>query len=80
MSCVLAIIKGLSHLGVIYASRCAMVCNTPHGDVGTDMRSRAAPQNFVIHKIFMHHLRDAQMKPKWDRPLIVLFSSFCFLF
>lgn len=38
-----------------------MVCITPHSDVGTDVRSRAAPQNFVIHKIFMHHLRDVQI-------------------
>lgn len=58
-------VKGLSHLGhlrnIIYASRRAL------GDVGSDARSRAAPQDFGIHKIFARHLRDVQMTPKWDR-------------
>lgn len=73
--------SGLSRLGIICASF------TPHHLRGTRYNATFArgetwwrrqgsarrPQEFGIHKIFVRHLRNVQMMPKWrpnDRPLV----------
>lgn len=73
--------RGLSRLGIICASF------TPHHLRGTRYNATFArgetwwrrqgsarrPQEFGIHKIFVRHLRNVQMMPKWrpnDRPLV----------